>query len=542
MANELACYIRLSHADDDLDENQYESSSISNQRELIHNYLAAHPEFDHWRIQEFVDDGYSGTSENRPEFQRMVRLARQGKIQCIIVKDFSRFARNYILVGDYIEQIFPFLNIRFISINDQYDSAVSTSLSDNMTVVLKSILNSYYSRDLSAKMFSCNTQRMKNGDFVGTPCFGYKLNPERTHFIIDPEPAKIVRHIFDLALSGVTRPEIVKILNDEELITPAAYNRQHGHDRNNIVTTQPLWDHIKVSRVLREPAYTGTLVMRKRVSLAPCSKKKRATTPQEQFIRENAHEAIVTKEEFNRVQDMFPKQKGWDRRNQKDYPLKGIVRCGTCKKVMTYRPSPKPGILQCPEFMIPHSNCPSTRHIITDVEELLQKELLPFLQMTVKEEQRIKRREFSTRLNQCQQEIQQLKEEKEKLLQKKTQLYEAYITDSLTIEEYLQKKEALSQNSAELDKHLAFLEDQEGAFQCAEIPADLQQAAEVARKYLNATKLDRDMVLSFVDSIYLYDDDHYEIVWKFKDLFHQFEQEISQTSLPAQNPNKEERK
>ena len=136
MANELACYIRLSHADDDLDENQYESSSISNQRELIHNYLAAHPEFDHWRIQEFVDDGYSGTSENRPEFQRMVRLARQGKIQCIIVKDFSRFARNYIIVGDYIEQIFPFLNIRFISINDQYDSAVSTSLSDNMSVVL----------------------------------------------------------------------------------------------------------------------------------------------------------------------------------------------------------------------------------------------------------------------------------------------------------------------------------------------------------------------------------------------------------------------
>ena len=105
MANELACYIRLSHADDDLDSNQYESSSISNQRELIHNYLASHPEFDRWKIQEFVDDGYSGTSENRPEFQRMIRLARQGKIQCIIVKDFSRFARNYIIVGDYIEQI-----------------------------------------------------------------------------------------------------------------------------------------------------------------------------------------------------------------------------------------------------------------------------------------------------------------------------------------------------------------------------------------------------------------------------------------------------
>ncbi len=540
MANELACYIRLSHADDDLDSNQYESSSISNQRELIHNYLASHPEFDRWKIQEFVDDGYSGTSENRPEFQRMIRLARQGKIQCIIVKDFSRFARNYIIVGDYIEQIFPFLNIRFISINDSYDSAVSTSLSDNMSVVLKSILNSYYSRDLSAKMYSCNTQRMKNGDFVGTPCFGYKLNPERTHFIIDPEPARIVRHIFDLALAGHSRPEIVRILNDEGLITPGDYNRQHGFDMKNIVTTQPLWDHIKVSRILREPAYTGTLVMRKRVALAPCSKKKRATTPQEQFLRENAHEAIVSKEEFNLVQEMFPKQKGWDRKNQQKYSLKGIVRCGTCKKVMPFRPSPKPGMFQCCESMIPHSNCPSTRHLVPDVEQVVLNALLPLLQMTVKEEQRIKRREVSARLLQCQQEIQKTKREKEKLLHEKTQSYESYIAGSLSQEEYLQEKQKLSERSSSLDSHLAFLTDQEFSLQYAEIPTDLQQAAESAHKYLNATKLTRDMVVSFVDSVFLYDD-HYEIVWKFKDLFHQFEQEAHLSSLPATHDYKEDK-
>ena len=329
MTNELACYIRLSHADDDLDENQYESSSVSNQRELIHKYLASHAEFSKWRIHEFVDDGYSGTTENRPEFQRMIRMVRQGQIRCIIVKDFSRFARNYITMGDYLEQIFPCLGVRFISINDSYDSSISTNISDNMTMVLKSILNGYYSRDLSAKMYSYNTQKMKNGEFVGTPCFGYVMNPERTHFIIDPDAAKIVREIFDLALSGKTRPEIVTILNNEGHPTPAEYNRQRGYGKSQMITSHPLWDHIKVSRILREPAYTGTLIMRKRVHVSPCSKHKRQTDPSEQFIKENAHEAIVTQEEFEKIQKQMPKKKGWNRENQRSYPLKGIARCGT---------------------------------------------------------------------------------------------------------------------------------------------------------------------------------------------------------------------
>ena len=219
MPNELACYIRLSHADDDLDTDQYESASISNQRELIHRYISAHPEFTGWQIHEFVDDGYSGTTENRPEFQRMIRLTRQGRIQCIIVKDFSRFARNYVTMGDYLEQIFPYLGVRFISVNDCYDSAVSTNIADNMSMVLKSILNSYYSRDLSAKMFTCNTQRMKNGEFVGTPCYGYMLNQERKQIIIDPNAAPVVRQIYDLALSGKTRTEIVKILSQKRLLS-----------------------------------------------------------------------------------------------------------------------------------------------------------------------------------------------------------------------------------------------------------------------------------------------------------------------------------
>lgn len=437
MANELACYIRLSHADDDLDENQYESSSISNQRELIHKYLATHAEFSKWRIHEFVDDGYSGTTENRPDFQRMIRMVRQGQIRCIIVKDFSRFARNYITMGDYLEQIFPCLGVRFISINDNYDSSICTNISDSMTLMLKSILNGYYSRDLSVKMYSYNTQRMKNGEFVGTPCFGYVMNPERTHFIIDPDAAKIVREIFDLALSGKTRPEIVTILNNEGHPTPAEYNRQRGYGKTKMITSHPLWDHIKVSRILREPAYTGTLIMRKRVHTSPCSKHKRQTAPSEQFVKENAHEAIVTVEEFETVQKKMPKKKGWNRENQKSYSLKGIARCGTCGKVMSFRAYPKPGALQCPESILEHAICSPILFPLPELENIVFEGLKPFLKIILQAEKKYTHSQTIDRSNKCLQNINELKQQKKQLQIKKTQCYEEYVSGHLDLEKYL---------------------------------------------------------------------------------------------------------
>lgn len=167
MANNLACYIRLSLADGDLGNGKDESNSIKNQRELLLNYIRTHPEFASWNIHEFIDDGYTGTNDDRPNFQRMIELVRDGQIQCILVKDLSRFARNYILCGDYLEQIFPFLGVRFISVNDNYDSEKNTSVDDNMSIVLKSVLNAYYSKDISRKIFSSFTRRMKKDSIWG---------------------------------------------------------------------------------------------------------------------------------------------------------------------------------------------------------------------------------------------------------------------------------------------------------------------------------------------------------------------------------------
>ena len=520
MPNELACYIRLSHADDDLDTDQYESASISNQRELIHRYISAHPEFAGWQIHEFVDDGYSGTTENRPEFQRMIRLTRQGRIQCIIVKDFSRFARNYVTMGDYLEQIFPYLGVRFISVNDCYDSAVSTNIADNMSMVLKSILNSYYSRDLSAKMFTCNTQRMKNGEFVGTPCYGYMLNQERNQIIIDPNAAPVVRQIYDLALSGKTRTEIVKILNDQCIATPAEYNRQRGEGRAVMVTSHPLWDHVKVSRILREEAYTGKLVMRKYVKAAPCAKKRIKADPSQQFIREHNHEPIVSQEEFDRVQEMIPKRKGWNRQNQRQYPLKGLVRCGTCGKVMFLRQNKHIGMLQCPESTLEHSVCPSKQYSYQEVEQTVLAAIKPFLKRIIQEEKKYSRSKAADRASKCEDKIRQLQQEMKRLRQQKTLSYEQYVAGVITQEEYLHQKNEFGRQGQRLDDEISALKEQEAMLTLSTIPADLQQAADYAKTYLDCDALTREMAVSFVKAVCLFED-HIDIRWKFADLFEQ---------------------
>lgn len=153
MANELAYYIRLSEADEETGKFKDESESISNQRSLILKYIRDHTEFDGWIIREFADDGFSGANGNRPAFQRMLERVHEGSIQCIIVKDLSRFARNYILLGEYMEQIFPLLGVRFIAINDGYDSKTTTSAADNMSIVLKSVLNAYYDHESAYPIF-----------------------------------------------------------------------------------------------------------------------------------------------------------------------------------------------------------------------------------------------------------------------------------------------------------------------------------------------------------------------------------------------------
>ena len=199
----LYLYIRLSSADKDL-KYKTESESIANQRELLHQYLKSHNEFSNYEVEEFIDDGYSGTNDNRPSFERMIEHLKNGDCKLVICKDFSRFFRDYVEIGDYLERIFPFLGVRFISVNDNYDSNDYIGTTGGLDVVMQSIVYSFYSKDLSQKIKTVMRAKAKKGQFIGSyPPYGYDKNPDnKNHLVIDENVAPVVRRIFEMAIAS----------------------------------------------------------------------------------------------------------------------------------------------------------------------------------------------------------------------------------------------------------------------------------------------------------------------------------------------------
>lgn len=535
MANNLAYYIRLSLADGDLGTFKDESNSVKNQRDLILKYIDTHPEFSGWNIHEFVDDGYTGTNDERPDFQRLMELTRQGQIQCIIVKDLSRFARNYIITGDYLEQVFPFLGVRFIAINDGYDSASSTTVEDNMSMVLKSVLNAYYSKDIARKITSAFHQRMRQGTYKGPAPFGYLRSKEEIAFEINPPAAEIVQRIFELTLSGKNRKEAANILNAEGLPTPAVFNQRYNNNLHNTPhtsTEHSLWEPSMLLPILRNAAYCGDRVLRKNVAVIPGSKKRRKARPEEQIIIKDAHPPIVSREDFDRVQQLLPNYRPHKQRHQtREYILNGVVRCGVCKRAM---PREKNGtVFLCRHAVMEHSQCPKKEFSSSEIEQILFSTLQPMLQLAASTWKQTQRKNApgsaSDYLAQYQKEIAQAEYEEKRTKQLKLDAYEEYTAGTLSLEEYHKRKAQLNRHGNACHEKIENLKTQEAALNSGIIPHEMQMITESAKEFQYANALSREMVTTFVDAIFLYDT-HYEIRWKYQDVWEQLQKHQNEKS------------
>lgn len=253
-----------------------ESDSIANQRTLLEAYAADHPEL--CIVDEFVDDGYSGSNFERPAFQRLFQELEQGTINCVLVKDLSRFGRNYIEVGRYLERIFPVMRVRLIAVTDNYDSQSAWKNSDSIMVPMRNLLNDAYCRDISVKIKSQLAVKRKRGDFVGSfATYGYQKDPDNhTKLIVDELAAETVQNIFCWKIGGMSNQGIANRLNAEKVPSPAARKLQSGaklslHFRKS---DEPPWSAKAVDRILHNEVYTGKLVQGKTRRLDYRSKKK----------------------------------------------------------------------------------------------------------------------------------------------------------------------------------------------------------------------------------------------------------------------------
>lgn len=327
----IAIYIRLSKGDG---KGNAESNSIAIQRILLQGYVAKH--FKDCDIIEFCDDGYTGTNFVRPGIQAMLEMARDGKIDCIIVKDFSRFARDYIELGAYLEQIFPFMGVRFISVNDDYDSADDKSSLADIHLNFRNLLYDLYSKDLSRKVRSSLTVRKEKGVYVSANSpFGYEKNPKDRHgLLIEEDEAEIVRKIFSLTVKGYTSIEIARLFNKTGVKTPIEFKIEKGKTRRVPKGERFLWNSGTICSILRNEVYIGNIVQKK-YTKEFVGGKNRLNPRADWLVSYHHHEPIIEKEVFEKVQ----KGRGGKRppKCHSTHPLIGKLVCGCCKKSLRYR-------------------------------------------------------------------------------------------------------------------------------------------------------------------------------------------------------------
>ena len=330
----VGIYIRLSKEDEEK-EKYSESESVQNQRTLLMQYIKEN-KFNF--VAEYVDDGVSGTSFDRPAFNKMIDDIEQGKINMVITKDLSRLGRNYVQSGYYTETYFPEHNVRYIAILDNIDTALDSA--NNDIAPFKSILNEMYAKDTSKKINSVLQSKRNNGEYLGTAPYGYKKDPEnKYHLIIDEEAANVVKLIYEKYLAGFGTMQIADYLSKKKIPIPSDYNKRK---RGTKSLTYRLWQQSTVRFILSNEIYTGTVIQGKRKKVSFKSKKF-INLPEEDWVKvENMHEAIISKEDFERAKKVIDATKG-SRVVQNDYLFKGLLRCYDCKGYIGIRSPDKNG-------------------------------------------------------------------------------------------------------------------------------------------------------------------------------------------------------
>lgn len=495
----IAAYMRLSKSEEKAQE---ESNSISMQRILIRKYIAAH--FGACQIIEYEDDGFSGTNFNRPGVQKLLEDARNEKIDCVVVKDFSRFGRDYLQVGSYLEQIFPFLNIRFISINDYFDSASVQGRSFDLDVNFKNLLYDLYSKDLSKKVKTSLRARKDSGQYVSANApFGYEKAPSDRHMlIICEDEAAVVREIFALALQGETSSQTAKKLNQRKVPTPVEFKIRKGKTSRKPKGDRFYWSSSTVCSILRNPVYVGDVEYDKteKEQVGGCNILKART---EWKVIKNHHAPIIAREDFEEVQKNRGKsiQKGTGGNR---HPFIGRAVCGCCKHNLQIKEG-------CNAYFTCHNR------YVTGLEGCVSKVNAKFLEQAVwlRLEKYLKEQNLAAEVSRCykndlngkrEQVLRKMKQAKREYGKLKQEHYERYQLYSFGRQPEFTSLRAKMEEKQEIIEAL-----QEQVIQIEEQIDKLQSGGfSFAKNALLAMEL----MERYIDTIVVHNEKEIEIKWK----------------------------
>lgn len=512
--DKLAIYLRLSLEDaDDKDE----SNSISSQRAMLHAYIRSDRELREKEVLEFCDDGYSGTSMERPGMQRLLKEVKDNQIGCVIVKDMSRFSRDYIELGTYMNQIFPFMGVRFISVNDHYDSRGHAGSTTPIDTAFQTLLYDLYSKDISVKVKASVENKCAGGEYVfGQVPFGYEKDKElKNTVVVNEKEAEIVRCIFALALDGNGSTQIARILNEKGI--PTKTQMRHP-ERAGKSGRMQAWDNVSVRAVLNNRFYLGEMAYGKSKRKYVGSKGSIAVPVEDWKVIPDHHEPLVSPEDYEKV-CLFRKGADTARKGEKN-PLVGKLFCGGCGYSMTYKPirgknkyrrfeCRKHAVLQIPECC---TYFPA---------DLLEETVLTMLnrELMVRGDAAKENRNLVSFQKSCitrlEKKITEGRSRKKQLQAEADALYESYALGTVQAASYRQKadgiKEQVALLAAEEETYGKELERLWEEYRRAE--EDMKQVI----RYSHLEVLTQEVVDIFIKRIYVYKDKRVEIVWNFRD-------------------------
>ena len=466
----------------------------------------------------YIDDGYTGTNFNRPDFQRMLKDIEDKNIQCVIVKDLSRLGRNMPEVSRYINDYFPSKKVRFIAINDSVDKKYyDIDTSEDMMIDVKNMFNGFYPKDISKKVRSTLRSKQSSGQFIGAfASFGYvKSAKDHNKLEIDEYAAGIVKRIFDMYVKGIGQNTIAKILNNEGIPCPSEYKKQCGlnyHNSKRLDTTF-YWTYSTIRKILQNEIYTGNMVQNK--NFRQMCKKNAIQLPKEEWIIvENTHEPIIDRDTWDKVQNLLKRNTRQTDLTENVHIFAGYLKCGDCGRAMVKIKRRGICFFNCGSYNRYGKKFCSI-HSITEqeLEEIVLDDLnliiksVKDINSLIEEEKQRQKKKVSNSLG----DITKYQAEIDRLTRKKGRAYEDYLDNIITRDEYVMYRDNYEQQIAVAHSKID---------QINQMKTQLHINTPWIEKLLQCGKLyqlDRETVVEMISMIYIYEDNKIKIVYNFSD-------------------------